>query len=244
MEPASFTIGVVGLPGQLTKVAMDCYKIFDNMGDVGSTYDATLHELRMQGLRLRRWEQAWGFGGDDNQEHRLQPEDYRYRYATASLATIVAVFSSAEKLQERYGIVVKKKSLSVKTGRDERKLRFRDRLLVPIRGWFQSKSPDQSTSRTQTSTPGPTSDNLHVLENPHVLADTRILPDLDDEIKSMAQATNRVQQSLSVYLKLRWVISDNAKLEELLRNLTSLNNGLFQVLPAPECPLAYPAKLH
>jgi len=52
---------------------------------------------------------------------------------------------------------------------------------------------------------------------------------------------NRVQQSLSVFLKLRWVISDNAKLEELLRNLTSLNNGLFQVLPPPESLLVHPA---
>jgi len=103
MESASLAIGVVGLAGQLTKAAMDCYKIFDNMRDVGSTYDAILHELRTQGLLLKRWDEAWGFGGDSNQQ-RLQPGDYRYRYATASLARIVAVFSSAEKLRERYGI--------------------------------------------------------------------------------------------------------------------------------------------
>jgi len=122
MEPASLTIGVVGLARQLTKAAMDCYKIFDNMNDIGSTYDSILHELRTQGLRLRRWEQACGFGSDDNQEHRLQPEDYRYRYASASLARIVIVFSSGEKLQERYGIAVKKESLAVETGGDEQKL--------------------------------------------------------------------------------------------------------------------------
>jgi len=239
MEPASFTIGVVGLAGQLTKAAMDCYKIFDNMNDVGSTYDAILHELRTQGLLLKRWEEAWGFGGDDNQQ-RLQPGDYRYRYATASLARIVAVFSSVEKLQERYGIVVKKDSLSAETGGKERNPRRRDRLLAPIRVMLRSKSPGPSTSRTQTSTLGPTNDDLHVLENPQVLADKNILPGLDDEIKSMTQAVNRVQQSLPVYLKLRWVISDNAKLGELLKNLTSLNNGLFRVLPASESTLAHP----
>jgi len=241
MEPAGLTIGVVGLAGQLTKAAMDCYKIFDNMNDVGSTYDAILHELRTQGLRLRRWEEAWGFGGDTNQQQRLQPGDYRYRYATASLARIVAVFSSAEKLQERYGIVVKKESLPVTAGEQEQKPRLRDRLLAPISVRFRSRSPGQSTSRSQTPTPSPTSDDLHVLENPRLLADRHILPGLDDEIKSMTQAMNRVQQSLPVFLKLRWVISDNAKLEELLRNLTSLNNGLFQVLPPPECPLVHPA---
>jgi len=239
MDPASLTIGVVGLAGQLTKAAMDCYKIFDNMNDVSSTYDAILHELRTQGLLLKRWEEAWGFGGDSSQQ--LQPGDYRYRYATASLARIVAVFSSAEKLQERYGIVVKKESPFEKTGGKERTPRLRDRLAAQIPVKLRSKSPGPST---QTSTFGSTKDDLHVLENPQVLADTQILPGLDDEIKSMTQAMNRVGQSLPVYLKLRWVISDNAKLEELLRSLTSLNNGLFRVLPVSESPLAHPANPH
>jgi len=240
MEPASFTIGVVSLAGQLTKAAMDCYKIFDNMRDVGSTYDTILHGLRTQGLLLKRWEEAWGFGGDSNQQ-RLQPGDYRYRYATASLARIVAVFSSAEKLQERYGIVVKKDSLSVETGGKGRNPRLWDRLLALILVKLRSKSAGSSTSRTQTSTLGLTNDDLHILENPQVLADIYILPGLDDEIKSMTQAINRVQQSLPVFLKLRWVISDKAKLGELLTNLTSLNNGLFRVLPASEGTLAHPA---
>jgi len=56
MEPASLTTGVVGLAGQLTKAAIDCYKIFDNMNDVGATYDAILHGLRTQGFLLKRWE--------------------------------------------------------------------------------------------------------------------------------------------------------------------------------------------
>jgi len=244
MEPASLTIGIVGLAGQLTKAAMDCYKIFDNMRDVGSTYDAILHELRTQGLLLKRWEEAWGFGGDYNQQQRLQPGDYRHRYATASLARIVAIFFNAEKLEERYGIVVKKESLSGGNEGETHKPQFWDRLaaLIPLMLW--STSPDLSTGRTQTSTLGLTNDDLHVLENPQVLADKNILPGLDDEIKSMTQAMNRVQQSLPVYLKLRWVISDNAKLEELLKNLTSLNNGLFRVLPASETTLAHLAQPH
>lgn len=94
---------------------MDCYKIFNGMNDVGTTYHAILHELRTQGLLLKRWEQAWVFGGDSNQQ-RLQPRDFRYRYATTSLTRIVVVFSSAEKLQERYGIVVKEESPSVEPG--------------------------------------------------------------------------------------------------------------------------------
>jgi len=118
------------------------------------------------------------------------------------LARIVVVFASAEKLQERYRIVVKKESLLVKAGEQEQKPRLRDRFLAPISVRFGSRSLGQSTSRSQTPTPGPTSDDLHVLENPRVLADTHILPGLDDEIKSMTQAMNRVQQSLSVFHKL------------------------------------------
>jgi len=68
----------------------------------------------------------------------------------------------------------------------------------------------------KTPTLGLTNADLHVLENPQVLAGTNILLGLDDEIKFMTQAMNRVQQSLPVYLKLRGVISDNAKLEERL----------------------------
>ena len=82
---------------------------------------------------------------------------------------------------------------------------------------------------------------MYLLENPQVLENKNILPELEDEIKSMTQAMNRVQQSLPIYIKLRWVISDNAKLEDLLKKLTSLNNGLFQVLPTSESSRTSPA---
>jgi len=127
MEPVGLTIGVVGLTGQLAKAATDCYKIFDDMNDVGSTYDAILHELRTQGLPLKKWEQAWGFGSDSDQP-RLDSGDYRYRYSTASLARIVAVFASVDKLQAKYGIVIKKESIVVQASGEKRKGRLRDRL--------------------------------------------------------------------------------------------------------------------
>jgi len=239
MEPAGLTIGVVGLAGQLAKAAMDCYKMFDDMKDVGSAYDAILHELRTQGLLLKGWEQAWGFGSDSNHQ-RLDSGDYRYRYATASLARIVAVFASVDKLQAKYGIVVKKESIAAGAGGEKRKARLRDRLSVSIPIRFRSKSPGPSTDTTHITISGATKDDLHLLENPQILEDKTILPGLDDEIKSMAQAMDRVQQSLPMILKLRWVLSDNAKLEELLKKLSNLNNGLFRVLPTLEPSLAPP----
>jgi len=263
MEPVGVTIGVVGLTGQLAKAAMDCYKMFDNMSDVGSTYDAILHELRTQGLLLKKWEQAWGFGSDSAQP-RLDPGDYRYRYSTASLARIVAVFASVDKLQAKYGIVAKESI--VVGGGEKRKPRFRDRLSASISVRLRSKSPGPSTSMTETTISGatrmqlPTSggnhtltsggsktqvpisgattDDLNLLENPRVLENESILPGLADEITSMTQAMDRVQKSSPIYLKLRWVVSDKAKLEELLGKLTTFNNGLFRVLPTSESSVA------
>jgi len=247
MELAGFTIGVVGLAGQLAKAAMDCYKIFDGVSNVGSTYDAILHQLRTQGLLLKGWEQAWGFGSDLNQQQRLDPGDYRYRYATASLARIVAVFASVDKLQAKYGIVVQE-SIAIGGGGAKRVVRLRDRLSVlPVRLRGRSKSPGPSTTSAQIPVPGITNDDLRLLENPQVLENKEVLPGLGDEIKSMTQAMDRVQQSLPLYLKLCWVLSDNAKLEELLKKLTGLNDGLFRVLPPSQSstilPVNSPLKL-
>ena len=245
MDPAGFAIGVVGLTGQLAKAAMDCYRIFDNMNDVGSAYDGILHDLRTQGLLLKGWEQAWGFGSDSHQQQRLDPGDYRYRYATASLARIVAVFVSVDKLHAKYGVAAKKESTTMGPGGGQRKARWRDRLSVslPLRSRSKSPvpSPGPSTSTTQIPIPGATQNDLHLLENPQLLENKHILPGLDDEITSMTHAIDRVQQSLPIYLKLRWAISDNAKLVELLKKLTSLNDGLFRVLPASEISPALPA---
>jgi len=87
------------------KAAIDCYKIFDVMNDVGSTYNAILHDLRIRGLLLKGWERAWGLGSDPNHSTRLDPGEYRYRYATASLARIVALFGSVDELRAKYAIV-------------------------------------------------------------------------------------------------------------------------------------------
>ena len=240
MDPAGFAIGVVGLTGQLAKAAMDCYKIFDNMNDVGSTYDEILHKLRTQGILLKEWEKDWGFGGDSHQP-RLDPRDYKYRYATATLARIVAVFASFDKLQAKYGVVITKES-TVGAGEEKRTGCLRDRLSVSIPTRFRSKSlglkspgpisQDPSTNMTQIPIHSATEDDLQLLENPQLVENKHILPGLNDEITSMTQAVDRVQQSLSIYLKLRWVISDNAKLVELLKKLTTFNKGLFRVLPA------------
>jgi len=161
---------------------MDCYKMFDNMSDVGSTYDAILHELRTQGLLLKKWEQAWGFGSDSDQL-RLDPGDYRYRYSTASLARIVAVFASIDKLQAKYGIVVKSRLLQL-VGEKGSTI-SRSTVGINTSSAAVKISGNSQTFATYILISGATTDDLHLLENPQVLEDEHILPGLDDEIKSM-----------------------------------------------------------
>ncbi|RPB23405.1 hypothetical protein L211DRAFT_825248 [Terfezia boudieri ATCC MYA-4762] len=220
MDPAGITIGVVSLTVQLAKAAADYYKIFDDMSDVGTTYDSSLHKLRTEGLRLKGWEEAWGLGNDVRQG-RLNPEDYRYRYATATLARIVAAFASVDKLQAKYGIIVKEA---------KRKARWKNRLSVSLPLRSRSKSPLRN-ARTEQVIPTIQETDLHLLENPRVLGNQELLPGLLEEISSMTDAMGRLQLSLSMYRKLRWVVADKAKLDDLLRTLTSLNDGLFHVLP-------------
>jgi len=252
METAGLSLGVIGLTGQLIKAAMDCYQIFDDMSDVGTTYDYILHKLRTEGLRLKRWEDAWGLGND----WQLDPQDYRYRYATATLARVVAVFASVDKLQAKYGIVVKEvggadRSTDKRMDKsspilavEEPRPRWHNRLSIPMpfksrsgsRSRSRSKSPLRNT-RTQFVIPTIHERDLHLLENPQVLGNQQLLPGLPEEITSMTEAMDRVQQSLPMYHKLRWVVSDKAKIEDLLRILTSLNDGLFQVLPTSTRPV-------
>jgi len=230
MEQASLAIGVAGLTGQLAMAAMDCYRIFEDMSDVGTTYDSILHKLRTEGLRLKGWEEAWGLGRDLSQG-RLDSGDYRYRYATATLARIVAAFASVNKLQAKYGIAVRNSS-------EEPKPRRFNRLSISLLFRSRSKPPLPNLyANTQLEVPTIHENDLHLLENPWVLGNQQLLPELPEEISSMIEAMDRVQQSLPMYRRLQWVIADKAKLNDLLRTLTSLNDGLFQVLPTSGRPV-------
>jgi len=236
MEPVGLTIGVVGLTGQLAKGAMDCYKIFDDMGDVGTTYDSILHKLRTEGLRLKGWEDAWGLGNDvGGSQGQLDPGDYRYRYATATLARIVAAFASVDKLQARYGIVMKKGNSKAS---EEPKQRRYNHLPISLPLRSSSKSPlRNANTQPDLVIPRIQESDLHLLENPRVLENQQLLQGLPEEISAMTQAMSRVQLSLPMYHRFRWVVADKAKLDDLLRTLASLNDGLFQVLPISARPV-------
>ena len=103
---------------------------------------------------------------------------------------------------------------------EARKPRWRDR---SFRSRFKSPLPPPIATIEDHE--------LYLLGSPQVLQNPSLLPDLANDIPSMKEVINRVQQSLPIYRKLRWAISDRTKLHQLLEKLTSLNDGLFQVLP-------------
>src|SRR5258705_13782411 len=78
------------------------------MSDVGISHDSALHNLRTEALRLKQWEHAWGL--DNTAGSMLDQNDYRYRYATASLARIVAIFARIALLQSKYANEASKRS--------------------------------------------------------------------------------------------------------------------------------------
>ncbi|RPB22488.1 hypothetical protein L211DRAFT_884778 [Terfezia boudieri ATCC MYA-4762] len=202
------------------------------MDGVSSSYDAILYELRTQGLLLKGREQDCGLGSDSNLQQRLDPGDYRYRYATASLARIVAVFASVGEIWDCGKERVECGCWKKKESHD-----FEIDCLRQYELGLRSKSPGPTRiSTTQISISGATEDDLRILENPEILETKHNLPVLDEEIVSMAQAMDRELESLPIYLQLRWVIRI-MQLEELLKKLTSLNNWLFGVLPTLEMSL-------
>ena len=220
---AELALGVVPLVMQLASASTQCYKIFDDINNVGDSYDSLLHDLRTQGLRLKGWEDAWGLQNDFGQQ-RLDPTDYRYRYATASLARIVETFANIFKLQAEYRLVLEKEEKSSQSlGNEARKPRWRDRLS------FRSRSKSPLPPSIPSTTIG--GHELYLLESPQMLQNPQLLPDLANDLSSMKEMINRVQQCLPIYRKIRWAFSDKAKLHQLLEKLTSLNDGLFQVLP-------------
>ena len=215
MEPAGLALGVVGLTGQLVKVSMEWYDIFTEMSDVGISHDSALHNLRTEALRLKQWEHAWGLGNIAGSA--LDQNDYRYRYATASLARIVALFARVALLQSKYNEASKRSRLS-------------DSRLLSI---FRPKSPLPSPSQSRPSSPLPQIQlkDLTLLENPTILENQQLLPEVATEIISLDVATKRMQQSLPMYRKLRWVVSDNAGLTNLIDQLKRFMDGLYEVLP-------------
>lgn len=169
---------------------------------------------------------AQSFGSDysdclwqiENEQHRLKrweefwstgggtldPNDDSYRHAVETLARIVALFADADSLNSKYGI----KASARKRHRISELFRRKPSSPIAL-GSNAIKTPQSSTRPL----------------------DKNFVPDLDDEIARIEDATKKLQQMLPAYRKLKWAIADKAKFTELGKQLKRYNDGLYGVLP-------------
>lgn len=261
-DPVGLAIGVVGLAGQLYQASMACYTIFSDVQDVGRDHDSFRWQLVTEQNRLMRWEKIWGVdSGTLNQ--RLHPSDYQYRYAVGTLARIVALFASSERLNSKYGLHAVEDS--PRPPSPERKSAKRNNGSFFRRSKSPLPSPDTSLSdrvwgvfpflnlRSYNSEevglgsepspmPPPYSplppildtDALKLLENPSVLQSRNLVPGLNEEIRKLQETASIIEKSLPIYRKLKWAIRDKTRSIELIKQLRTYNDGLYNVLPAPD----------
>lgn len=78
---------------------------------------------------------------------------------------------------------------------------------------------------------------LKLLENPSVLENKNLVPELADEIRKLQETASRMERSLPIYQKLRWAVIDKSRSIELIKQLRTYNDGLYNVLPAPDALL-------
>lgn len=75
-------------------------------------------------------------------------------------------------------------------------------------------------------------DSLKLLENPSVLQSRGLVLGLNEEIKKLQETATRMQKSLPIYRKLKWAVRDKKRSIELIKQLRTYNDGLYNVLPA------------
>lgn len=75
-------------------------------------------------------------------------------------------------------------------------------------------------------------DSLKLLENPSVLQSRGLVLGLNEEIKKLQETATRMQKSLPIYQKLKWAVRDKKRSIELIKQLRTYNDGLYNVLPA------------
>lgn len=272
-DPIGLTIGLVGLAGQLYQAVMTGYDILSDAQDVGTDHDSFGWQLVTEKNRLIRWEKMWGVdNGTLNQ--KLDPNDYRYRYAVGTLARIVALFASAEDLNLKYGLqVVKADKGPPRSSSPNQRLRrksgsFFRRSSSPLpspnssrsdRLWdrfpflsIRPRGDEDGRPGSDTGSASPTRESpppysplpsildpkaLQLLENPSVLQSENLIPGLEDEIRKLKETASRMERSLPIYRKLTWAVIDKPRSIELIKTLRTYNDGLYNVLPAPDALL-------
>lgn len=101
MEPASLTIGVVGL-ASLFSTCMECFDYIQLGRAFGKDYGKCLLRLDAAKLRFSRWGEAMGIALSSQTRGTIVVPDKDFQVAQSLLQQIVESFEDAEKVSKRY----------------------------------------------------------------------------------------------------------------------------------------------
>lgn len=239
--------GVIGLAATLLQTSIACYGIFSDARDCGADQNNFYWQLDTERHRLMRWETIWGINCDAL-EQKLDPKDYRYRYAVGTLARIIALFAGVENLGAKYGIQgnnTREVDATPINGSWEtlvKSARRRDRL-VAIFSASRSRSKARESVVKSPTEPSKISETrlittldasgAKLLETPSTLQNKDVVPGIGEEIRKLGETAIEMQKIFPAYRKLQWAIIDKARSIQLIEQLRRYNDGLFNVLPEP-----------
>lgn len=263
-DPVGLAIGVVGLASQLYQASMACYEILSDVRDVGTDHDSFHWQLITEQNRLMRWEKIWGVdSGVLNQRLHPSDYQYRYAVGTlarvvalfASLEQLNSKYGlqfvddsprppSPERkpAKRNSGSIFRRSKSPLPSPNASRSDRVWD--IFPFLNMRSLECEDVGPSSTSPTHGGPPpysplppildTNALKLLGNPSVLQSRILVPGLNEEIQKLKESASRMQQSLPLYRKLKWAIADKSRSIELIKRLRTYNDGLYNVLPAPE----------
>lgn len=215
MEAAGLAIGAIPLAALLAETTLKCYSLISALPAVATVKDTVAHDIFTEQLRLRRWKEEWHLDGDPGKPQRLDPSDYRYRYAVATLARIMGVFADVKVMGEKVPLQTQPE-----------RTRTRDRLKRSL------------TSRTRSRTPDPEKmqEEERLLEEcvqvqVGCLEDKQVLPGLEEEIRTLESTTRRAQAALGMRERMAWELVHRDRFREVVDRLRLYNDQLYQVMP-------------
>lgn len=263
-DPVGLAIGVVGLAGQLYQTSMACYNIFSDVQDVGKDHDSFRWQLVTEQNRLMRWEKIWGVdSGTLNQRLHPSDYQYRYAVGTlARIVALFASSEQLNSKYGLHAVEDSPRPQSPEkkpATRNSGSFFQRSKTLLPspdtsrsdwvwgVFPFLHPRSYDSEEVGLELG-PGPSpmpppysplppildTDALKLLENPSVLQSKNLVPGLNEEIRKLQETASIMEKSLPIYQKLKWAISDKKRSIELIKQLRAYNDGLYNVLPAPD----------
>jgi len=245
IEALGIALALPGVAQQLMKTALEGYRIFQDVKEVGQDLQKHLCALGVMEVALQDWAKKL-------ERHKsdygivLDPKSQRYGLILKILAMIAGTFAEADRLEIKYGIARNARNAHVLPDRtrsavESQSLQVgrpsRSRLHLPT--WSFGRSRSKSTDRRSGNwkhleSAAQSAPDLSVQENPlpssteAVEIDFRSLTEsdlevpmaeLDECLRQMEVKAQEYQHELSTFRKYQWAICNQEKLNNLVDDL-------------------------